>query len=132
MIKLHSQLPNLKIKMLIKGRWIMAYSTETRIKALSDCVNGYTDEQVSAKHGVSTYTLNNWKKLLLTTKSLDKKKVVRKSGTPYKYTPEKIGALLAKSTTTPVTKEPTKTSNPPQNQDLLLQPKPKKKKKKKS
>ena len=108
----------------------MAYSTETRIKALSDCVNGYTDEQVSAKHGVSTYTLNNWKKLLLTTKSLDKKKVVRKSGTPYKYTPEKIGALLAKSTT-PVTPELTKVSSPPQHQDLLFQPKTKKKKKKK-
>ena len=108
----------------------MAYSTETRINALSDYVNGQTDEQVSAKHGVSTYTLNNWKKLLLKTGSLDKKKVKRKSGTPYKYTPEKIGTLLDMSTASTVS-EPTKASNPPQNQSLLLQPKTKKKKKKK-
>jgi transposase-like protein len=77
----------------------MAYSTEVRVNALKDYVNGQTDEQVSAKHGVSTYTLNNWKKLLLTTGGLDKKKVERKSGTPYKYTPEKIKEQLDKSRT---------------------------------
>jgi hypothetical protein len=36
----------------------MAYSIETRVNALKDCVNGQTDEQVSAKHGVSTYTIS--------------------------------------------------------------------------
>ena len=75
----------------------MAYSIEVRTKALEDFVNGHSDEQVSAKHGVSTYTLNNWKKLLLATGSLEKKKVKRKSGKPYKHTPEKIGSLLDKS-----------------------------------
>lgn len=108
----------------------MAYSIETRINALRDYVNGQTDEQVSAKHGVSTYTLNNWKKLLLATGSLDKKKVTRKSGTPYKYTPDKIGAILDKSTT-PTISEPTKASSPLEDSSLLFHPKPKKKKKNK-
>ena len=108
----------------------MAYSTEIRVNALSDYVNGQTDEQVSAKHGVSVYTLNNWKKLLLATGSLEKKKVKRKSGIPYKYTPEKMGVLLNKSKT-PTIPEPIKVSSPPQNQSILFQPKSKKKKKKK-
>ena len=73
----------------------MAFSTQIRVNALKDYVNGYTDEQVSAKHGISIYTLSNWKKLLLTNGSLEKKRVKRKSGIPYKYTPEKIGSLLA-------------------------------------
>ena len=111
----------------------MAFSTEIRISALKDCVNGHTDEEVSAKHGVSKYTLSNWKKLLLTNGSLEKKKVKRKSGIPYKYTPVKIESLLDKCKT-PTTSEATtmKACNPPDCPGILLQPKPKKKKKKKS
>ena len=117
---------------LREERLKMAFSTEVRVNALKDYVNGQTDEQVSAKHGVSTYTINNWKKLLLTTGSLDKKKVERKSGTPYKYTPEKMGVLLDKSKTSAASEATTKKeSSPPQNHSLLLLPKPKKDKKKK-
>ena len=113
----------------------MAYFIEVRAKALKDFVNGHSDEQVSAKHGVSTYTLNNWKKLLLTTGSLEKKKVKRKSGKPYKHTPEKIGSLLDKSKADknkpPSEPKSKKTSNTSQSKDMLLLTKPKKNKKKK-
>ena len=112
----------------------MAYSIEVRVNALKDFVNGHSDEQVSAKHGISTYTLNNWKRLLLTTGNLEKKKVKRKSGKPYKHTPEKIGALLGKSKADknkPPDSKSTKTSNSSQNQDILLLAKPRKKKKNK-
>lgn len=77
----------------------MAYSTDFREQALVHCQNGLTNDQVSEKMGVSKQTLGNWKKLLFTTGSLDKKKVKRKSGTPYKYTADKIGMLLEKSRT---------------------------------
>ena len=113
----------------------MAYSIEVRVKALKDFVNGYSDEQVSEKHGVSTYTLNNWKKLLLATGSLEKKKVKRKSGKPYKHTPDKIGALLEKNKADknklPSDSKFTKTSSTLQSKDVLLLSKPKRKKKKK-
>jgi transposase-like protein len=75
----------------------MAYSTEFRVKALQDYVNGKTEQQISETHGVSTHTLNNWKKRLLDTGNLDKKKTERKSGIPYKYKPEMIKAMLEKS-----------------------------------
>jgi len=75
----------------------MAYSTELRVKALKDCVSGKTDVEVSAKHGMSKYTLNSWKKRLLDTGTLEKKKTERKSGKPYKYKPEKMKELLDKS-----------------------------------
>jgi transposase len=77
----------------------MAYSTDIRMKALEHCKNGLTDEQVSKKAGVSKQTVGNWKKLLCTTGSVEKKKAARKPGKSYKYTPEKIGALLEKSRT---------------------------------
>jgi hypothetical protein len=83
-----------------RGGKKMAFSTEARVNALKDVVNGQTDQQVSAKHGVSTHTLISWKKLLLTTGSLDKKKVNRKSGTPYKYKPDKLKDQLDKSSST--------------------------------
>ncbi len=72
----------------------MAYSTKNREQALDYSSRGYTDEQISDMLDVSKYTVGNWKKLLFTTGSLHKKKVKRKSGKPYKYTPEKIKALL--------------------------------------
>jgi len=74
----------------------MAYTIEDRIKALEHSKNGLTDTEVSTKTGISKHTIAGWKKLLLTTGSLEKKKVKRKSGKPYKYKPEKIGALLDK------------------------------------
>jgi transposase len=83
-------------------------------------VNGKTDEQVSATHGVSTHTLNNWKKQLLATGNLDKKKTERKSGTPYKYKPEVIKEKLDKSkastpaaTTKDDKAQPVNTTKPP-------------------
>jgi len=75
----------------------MAYSTEIREKALRQYLDGHTEEQITAKLGVSKHTLGNWKRLLLATGSLEKKKVKRKSGTPYKYKPEKLKALLDES-----------------------------------
>ena len=72
----------------------MAYSTEIREKALRQYIDGYTDEQISAGLGVSTHTIGNWKRLLLSTGSLEKKPVRRKSGTPYKYKPEKLKVFL--------------------------------------
>ena len=77
--------------------WKMAYSKDFREQALVLCQNGLSDDRISEKMGVSKQTLGNWKKLLFTTGSLDKKKAKRQTGTPYKYTPDKIGALLAKS-----------------------------------
>ena len=77
----------------------MAYSKDFREQALKHCQNGLTDDQVSEKLGISKQTLGNWKKLLFTTGSLDKKKVKRKTGKPYKYTPDKIGKFLEKSRT---------------------------------
>jgi hypothetical protein len=61
------------------------------------CQNGLSDEQVSEKLDISKHTLGSWKKLLFDTGSLDKKIVKRKSGTPYKYTPDKIKEHLDKS-----------------------------------
>ena len=80
----------------------MAYSKDFREQVLVHCINGMTDDQVSAKMGVSKPTIGNWKKLLFSTGSLDKKKVTRKSGKPYKYTPEKIGELLGKGYSTEI------------------------------
>ena len=74
----------------------MAYSTKIREQALDYSSRGYTDEQISDMLDVSKYTVSNWKKLLFATGSLHKKKVKRKSGKPYKYTPEKIKELLDK------------------------------------
>lgn len=75
----------------------MAYSKEIREKALRQYIDGYTDEQIGESLGISKHTIGNWKKLLLTTGSLEKKKVNRKSGTPYKYKPEKLEEALNKS-----------------------------------
>ena len=74
----------------------MAYPTNIREQALMYCQRGLTDDAISAKLGVSPFTLRNWKKQLFITGSLDKKKVKRKSGKPYKYKPEKIKELLEK------------------------------------
>ena len=81
----------------MKGGKLMAYPNDIRIKALEHCKNGLTEAQVSEKVGVSKQTVGNWKKLLFATGGIEKKKVERKSGKPYKYTPEKIGALLDKT-----------------------------------
>jgi len=75
----------------------MAYSKEIREQALLQCQMGITDDNISKKMGVSKQTIGNWKKLLFTTGSLNKKKTKRKSGTPYKYTPDKIGEFLNRS-----------------------------------
>ena len=75
----------------------MAYSKDIREQAMVLCQNGLSDDKVCTKIGMSKQTLSNWKKQLFTTGSLDKKKVKRASGKPYKYTPAKIGELLAKS-----------------------------------
>jgi transposase len=81
----------------------MAYSRDIRERALDFCQRGYTDEQVSEKFDVSKHTIGNWKKLLFETGSLEKKKVKRKSGKPYKYTPDKIKELLSKDKSKPET-----------------------------
>ena len=74
--------------------WCLKY-TEFR-KILEHCKNGLGDKEIAAKTGVSTQTINNWKKLLFATGSVEKKKAIKHSK-PYKYAPEKIGALLDKS-----------------------------------
>ena len=110
----------------------MAYSTDIREQAMVLCQKGLTDEQIrSATGGVSTQTIGNWKKLLFTTGSLQKKKVNRPSGIAYKYTPDKIKTLLDKSPKPP--KDVASESYKPQSSSLiLLNPsKPKKKDKKK-
>ena len=78
---------------------IMAYSKGIREQAMVLCQNGLSDDKVCTKLGMSKQTLSNWKKKLFTTGSLDKKKVNRTSGKPYKYSADKIGVLLAKSKT---------------------------------
>lgn len=75
----------------------MAYSKEKREEALELCQKGYTDDQVSEKLDISKYTIGTWKKLLFETGSLEKKKVKRKSGIPYKYKASKIKEFLDKS-----------------------------------
>ena len=99
----------------------MAYSNEVREQALVHCQNGLTDSQVSEKTGVSKQTIINCKKLLFTTGSYDK--AVRKSGKPYKYTPEKIKECLDKLKKSDITS--TVLGN------TLFEPKKSKKKKKK-
>ena len=74
----------------------MAYPVNIREKALTYSQQGLTDSEVGKMLGVSKETILGWKKLLFTTGSLEKKKVERKSGTPYKYQPEKIKSLLEK------------------------------------
>ena len=105
----------------------MAYSTDIREKALMYCQNGLTDDEVSAKLGISKHTIVNWKKLLFTTGGLEKKKVKRRAGKPYKYTPEKIKELLnnSKETATP---EATNNNDLYPYRSILIQPKTKKKK----
>ena len=108
----------------------MAYSTDKREQAMELCQKGQTNSQVKEMTGVSTQTLNNWKKLLFTTGSLQKKKINRPSGKPYKYTPDKIKALLNKSAKPPkaTASEPAKSKS--SGQILLSPQKPKKDKKK--
>ncbi|MCL2034478.1 MAG: hypothetical protein FWG94_07075 [Oscillospiraceae bacterium] len=106
----------------------MAYSTEIREKALVQCQNGASDDEITAKFGMSKQTLGNWKKLLFTTGSLEKKKVKRKSGNPYKYKPEKIKALLDKSKTSATSYPPLDSST----QEYLKASSRKKSKKKKN
>ena len=109
----------------------MAYPINTREEAMVLCQKGQTDSEVSAKTGVSKQTVGNWKKLLFATGGLQKKKVHRPKGIPYKYKPNKIGELLTKSTKPQktATSEPSKSKSG--NQILLSSPKPKKKDKKK-
>ena len=76
---------------------MMAYSTEERVEALRHCSRGLKDDEVSVKLGISKQSITNWKKLLFTTGSLEKKKSEKKPRKPYKYTPEKINDLLDKS-----------------------------------
>ena len=75
----------------------MAYSTEEREAALIQCAEGLTNEEVSAKLGISKYSIENWKRLLFTTGSLEKKITKNKPRKAYKYTREKIIDLLEKS-----------------------------------
>lgn len=107
----------------------MAYSKEFREQALGYCHEGYTDDEISEMLGISKNTLGNWNKLLFTTGNLDKKKVSRRSGKPYKYTPEKIKEFLDKSQT-PVLPEPIKANNI-QEDDKIISREQKSKKKKK-
>ena len=107
----------------------MAYPKSVREQALVHYQNGLNDDEVSKRTGISKYTLGTWKKLLFDTGSLEKKKVERKSGKPYKYTPEKIKEMLEKSKSPVVTKSP-KGNKTQGNPILFSQPKIKKKKKK--
>ena len=108
----------------------MAYSTDKREEVIVLCQKGHTDTEVSTKTGVSKQTVGNWKKLLFTTGSLEKKRVKRKSGTPYKYKPDKIKELLNKSPKPPkAASEPSKSKS--SSLILLSSPKTKKKDKKK-
>ena len=75
----------------------MAFDNKTRVKALKLLAKGMTDAEVSAKLNISTHTLRNWKRLLFTTGSIEKKKSPKKPGKPYKYSPEKITELLEKN-----------------------------------
>ena len=100
----------------------MAYSTKFREMALSYCQHGITDNEVCSKLGVSKNTLVNWKKRLFTTGSLEKDKVIRKSGNPYKYKPNKIKELLEKNQLSESTK------NDYTDGHMTLKPKKKKKK----
>ena len=74
----------------------MAYSIEVREKALNLLADGHSDDQVSKDLSVSKFTLQNWKKLIYETGSLEKKKASRKPGKPYKYKPETLKKLLKK------------------------------------
>ena len=107
----------------------MAYSTDKREEAMGLCQKGHTDTEVSTKTCVSKQTVGNWKKLLFATGSLEKKKVKRKSGTPYKYKPDKIKELLDKSPKPKAASEPSKSKS--SSLILLSSPKTKKKDKKK-
>ena len=103
----------------------MAYTPDKREEAMVFCQKGYTDDQVSAKTGVSKQTIGNWKKLLFATGSLEKKPVKRKSGIPYKYKPDKIKELLNKSPKSEKS-EPSKSKSSSQ---ILFSPKKTKNKK---
>ena len=133
----------------------MAYSTELREKALTYSMSGLTDTQVCEKLDISKNTLGNWKKRLYDTGSLEKSKVIRKAGKPYKYTPDKLKELMEKSkeanntskstddkltdtkSTNTKAKEPKRpdsiSKDPPEDSgaDNLSKSKPKKKKRKK-
>ena len=94
----------------MKGEMMMAYTTEEREKALKQCASGLTDDEVSAKLGMSKQSIANWKKRLFTTGSLEKKKTENKPRKPYKYSPEKIIDLLEKSQKSKIP-EPLKNNN---------------------
>ena len=108
----------------------MAYSTEEREKALRHCSDGLTDDEVSAKLGMSKQSIANWKKRLFTTGSLEKKKAENKPRKPYKYSPEKIIDLLEKSQKSKIS-EPSKIINEQGCQNITDKKKFKKKKAKK-
>jgi transcriptional regulator with XRE-family HTH domain len=118
-------------------------------------MNGLTDTQVCEKLDISKNTLGNWKRRLHDTGSLEKSKVIRTAGKPYKYTPDKLKELMEKSkeanntskatddklantkSTNTKAKEPKHpdsiSKEPPKENgaDGLLKSKPKKKKRKK-
>ena len=107
----------------------MAYPKSVREQALVHYQNGLNDDEVSKRTGISKYTLGTWKKLLFDTGSLEKKKVERKAGKPYKYTAEAIKEMLEKSQKVGVSESP-KANIAQGNTPLFNQLKPKKKKKK--
>ena len=77
----------------------MAYDINFRKEALDYCKRGWTDQEVCDTLEISRQTLTNWKKLLFTTGSLNKKRVIRKSTGPYKYKTELLKQLLDQKNT---------------------------------
>ena len=105
----------------------MAYETDLRIRALEYCQQGLTNEEVGDKLGISKHTIGNWKRRLFSTGNIEKKKATRKTGKPYKYTPDKIKELLDKNKTSVSSNFSYETNS----QDSQDKPKKKSKKKKK-
>ena len=105
----------------------MAYDIDVRKEALYYCKLGWTDEEVCDTLKISRQTLTNWKKLLFTTGSLNKKRVVRISKGAYKYKREQLEKLLDQNNKSPVTSKDIKNEQDHQNSGK----KDKKKKKKK-
>ena len=109
----------------------MAYDINVRKEALNYCKMGWTDEEVCNTLDISRQTLTNWKKLLFSTGSLNKKRVVRRSRGPYKYKREQIEVLLDQSDKSPVNSKNTKNKYQEiQSSDKKGKKKKKKKKKK--
>ena len=106
----------------------MAYDVDVRKEALDYCKQGWTDEEVCDTLEISRQTLTNWKKLLFTTGSLNKKRVIRRSRGPYKYKRDELVQLLEQNNI-PESSKISKSDK--KSQEIYIPNKQKKKKKKK-